>query len=225
MVSLAPSRIFLSTNEINSVDEAGRKSTGWVNATQFRLMQMFIILGLILGIVGGTSSTSSTGVYTVQATSKAAVIIYLVAFILLVLVAVFTLRKLTNAPGEEKRIAWATIGAFPFILIRIIYSLLAVFSNDPQFNLLTGSVIIHVFMSVVEEMAVVVIYLAIGWRTPALPHSSQGPLVSRPWKGDLTGGGGVREKVRGSRGRQGPIHTLVGMGIDAARRKEGGGEA
>jgi hypothetical protein len=205
---------------MNSADSIGKTSTGVFHAIQFRLLQLLITIGLILCIVGGASSTSSTGVYQPQATTKAGLLLYLIAFITLILLAAVTMHKLSNALGDEKRLVWAVIVALPFILVRLIYSLISVFSHNHRFNLITGSVVVHVFMAVLEEMAVVCLYLVIGWMTDALTPSNRGPIASRPWKGNLAGVGGARGGHRRKR-RQGPIHALVGAGVAAVRHNEG----
>jgi hypothetical protein len=204
---------------INSADSIGHTSSGVFKAIHFRLLQLLITVGLILCIVGGTSSTSSAGVYQPQTTTKVGVVLYLVALIALGLIAAVTTHKLSNAPSDEKRLVWAVIIALPFILVRLIYSLISVFSHNRHFNLITGSVAVWVVMSVLEEMAVVFIYLVIGWKTDTLTPTDQGPIASRPWKGNLAGGGGARGG-NGRRRRQGPIHALVSAGIAAAQHKK-----
>jgi len=229
-----------------------------LHAITFRLLQLLVTLGLILCIVGGTSSYSSTGVYQPQDTTKAGIVLYIVAFVALCLLAGFILHKINNAPTNDKKLVWAVILALPFILVRIIYSLISVFSDNRHFNLLTGSVIIHVFMAVLEEMAVVVIYLVVGWMSETRPATVQGPIASQPWKGEMSQRGGIERQdasagvvgadhvgadhvvedanIRGDyrsnvprgtgrlskgRRRRGPIHALVGAGIDAVQaRKE-----
>ena len=122
----------------------------------------------------------------------------------------------------------------PFILVRIIYSVLSVFAHSRHFSLITGSVIIHVFMSVLEEMVVVCAYLVVGWRSDTLPPKTGGPNAGGSWKINRLGGGGAGgEGVAGGPGgpgaaasgsgrrrRQGPIHALVSAGIAAAQRKK-----
>jgi hypothetical protein len=221
------------------------------HAIHFRVLQLIITVGLILCIVGGASSTSSTGAYQPQSTTKAGVVLYIFAFVILVLIAAVIATKLSHAPSDERWLLWAVIIAFPFILVRIIYSLISVFAHNRKFNLITGSVVIHVFMSVLEEMAVVIIYLAVGWKIETPARTDRGPVESREWKGNLadvgatqggvgatqdgigvTQGGvgatqGGNEKRRrqggsGRRRRQGPIHALVGAGISAVQRKREG---
>ncbi|KAF2498019.1 hypothetical protein BU16DRAFT_443044, partial [Lophium mytilinum] len=152
------------------------------SAIHFRLLQLLISIGLILCIVGGTSSTSSNGTYTVQSETKIGEILYVVALAALYIVAFITKSKMHNAPTSDNRLAWAVIIALPLITVRLLYSLISVFAHDKHFSLLTGSVIIHVFMAILEEMVVVVIYLAFGWATPVLAAEARGPIANRPWK-------------------------------------------
>lgn len=206
-----------NTNMIFSTDSINSTSAGIFNALHFRLLQLFITVSLILCIVGGTSSTSSTGVYEPQTETKVGVVFYLIAFFALCAIAAVTMSKLSGAPSDEKRLLWAVLLALPFILVRLIYSLLSVFSHNHNFNLITGSVAVLVVMRVLEEMIVVIIYLVIGWKTETLMPTARGPIASRPWKGNLAGTGAGRG--RNGRGRrQGPIHALVGAGIAAAQQ-------
>jgi len=172
---------------------------------------------LILCIVGGTSSYSSTGVYQPQTETKVGVVLYLISFIALAAIAIVTAAKLSNAPSQDKRLVYAVLVALPLILVRIIYSLLSVYAHNRHFSLITGSVAIKVVMAVLEEMAVVIMYLAIGWKTDVLTPAERGPIASRPWKGSLGGGG---QGGNGRRTRQGPIHSLVGAGIAATQHKK-----
>jgi hypothetical protein len=201
-------------------DSLGQVSSGIFSAIHFRILQLLITVGLILCIVGGTNSTSSTGVYQPQSETKVGVVLYVVAFIAIAAISGVTAAKLSNAPSQDKRLVWAVLIALPFIFVRLVYSLISVYSHNHNFNLLTGSVAIRVVMAVLEEMAVVVLYLAIGWKTDALKPADRGPIASRPWKGSLFNGGGTRSG-NGGRRRQGPIHALVGAGIAAAQRKNG----
>lgn len=191
------------------VDSLNSNSTNMFHMLQFRATQLIITLGLILSIVGGTNSVSSSGTFTVQPTSKAGLLLCAVGWVILTLRTIFTIPQFSSQTSE-KHIAIAVIIALPFIAVRIIYSLLAVFLHNHDFSLINGSVAIRVVMAVLEEFFVVVIYLAVGWKAEALPAHKRGPLTSRQWKGPLnpTQSGGRR---------QGPIHTLVGMAVAAKR--------
>jgi hypothetical protein len=183
---------------------------------QFRITQILIAIGLILSIVGGTNSISPSGTFTVQTTSKAGVLLYVVGWVILTLRTIFTIPQFSSHIGE-KRLAIAVIIALPFIAVRISYSVLAVFLHNHDFSLINGSVTIWVVMSVLEEFLVVIIYLVVGWKAEALPANKRGPLTSRQWKGSLN------PAQSGGR-RQGPIHTLVSMAVAAAGDGTKGGD-
>lgn len=192
------------------------------SAIHFRLVQIMITIGLILSIAGGTSSITPDGKYQPQSTSKAGVVLYLLALISLSAIALITATKLSNGPKDDTRIAWITILAIPFIFIRLLYSFLTVFGTNKHFNPATGSVVIHVFMAILEEFFVVFMYLIIGWMTDALAPEARGPIASRPWKMKLGGQGATGGGRSGGR-RQGPIHALVNAGIERAQQRQGGG--
>lgn len=219
------------------VDSLNMNTTTAFHMLQFRLTQLIIVLGLILSIVGGTNSISSNGTFTVQTTSKVGVILYIVGYVILALRTITIIPKFSSHSGE-KRLALAVIIALPFILVRIIYSLLAIFLHNHDFRAINGSVTIQVVMSVLEEFFVVIIYLIVGWRAEALPAAERGPLTSRPWKGMLNRGQnkgasqagtgdaslGQRFADRSGGRKQGPIHTLVGMAVAAASKRAEGAD-
>jgi len=234
--SIGISPLLLATLGLLSrcVDSVGHSSSTIVRTLQFRILQLIITIGLILCIVGGTSSTSSTGVYTPQGTTKAGLILYVFGFVAILVIAIMTLHKLGGVSSDERWLVWAVLIALPLILVRLAYSLTSVFAHDHNFNLVTGSVAIHVVMAILEEMAVVLIYLAVGWKVDTVAAADRGPVLSRPWKGGLTGGrgagangggegGGGRTgggRTGGRRMRQGPIHALVNSGIAAAHKNK-----
>ena len=152
-----------------------------------------------------------------QTTSKIGIILYIVAYVALALTALLTGSKLSRAEIGEKRLLLAVILALPFILVRLTYSTLAAVSHFHDFNLLTGSVAILAIMVVAMEFAVIFIYLLTGWKTNVIPASRRGPIVSRPWKGNLDGPTS-RSGGRGAR-RQGPIRGLVRAAVAASHEQ------
>jgi hypothetical protein len=205
----------------DSIVPTGSKAT--FSAIHFHIVRLTITIGLILSIAGGTSSITPDGKYQPQSTSKAGVVLYLIALVALILIALITATKLSNGPVADTRLAWVTILAIPFIFIRLLYSFLTVFGTNKHFNPATGSVIVHVFMGILEEFIVVLMYLIIGWKTEALAPGAKGPIASRPWKMKLGGQGATGGRGRGPSGRrQGPIHALVNAGIERAQQRQGG---
>lgn len=150
---------------------------------EFRLLQLLITLGLILSIVGGTStSPSENGTITVSSTSKAGVGLYIAAFAGITLIALVSFGYRKIVPRQESQILTAVSIAWPFILVRLTYSALAVFSHDRSFSIATGSVAIHAGMTVIGEFMVVVIYLFLGFKLQKLEPEQQGEVTNRQWK-------------------------------------------
>jgi hypothetical protein len=144
-------------------------------------------------------------VYDSRGTSEAGIILYIVCYIALGATVLITLINSFYLTSEENRIAWAVIIAMPLILVRLIYSLLVTFDHSHQFNLLSGSALIHALMAVLEEMLTVLIYLGIGWTLApgAVTKTLETPLEST----DRNGASGRR---------RGPIHSLIGMAVRSA---------
>jgi hypothetical protein len=166
--------------------------------------------------VGGTNSVSSTGVYNVQTTSKAGILLYVVCYLALVLMALLTLRYSSYLTSAEIRIMWAVFFAMPLLLVRLIYSLLVIFDHSQRYSLISGSALIHALMAVVEEMLIILIYLGVGLTlAPSIvPKAPSRPLNSRLAKRVRV----ANTDPNTTRGRRrGPIHTLVGMAVEGAQ--------
>jgi len=149
----------------DSVDSMKDSRATPFRSVYFRLLQTLIIVGLILSIVGGTSSFSLDKQYTVKPISKVGIILYIIAYAAEVLVAVHASSLLPT--GEvEKGLLFAVIAALPFILVRLIYSALGVIGGVHTFNSFIGSVAAFAIMAVLTEIVVVVFFLSAGWRMP-----------------------------------------------------------
>ncbi|KAJ6443598.1 hypothetical protein O9K51_04777 [Purpureocillium lavendulum] len=164
------------------VDSINSKGPSPLGMKQFRLVQLLIMLGLILSIVGGTSGSTQNGHIEPAATAKAGIVLYFVAFAGLsgMLLAAFGYRSVV--PTQERRILIAVAIAWPFLFVRLLYSTLAVFVHNQLFSIVSGSVAIHAGMAVAEEFVVVVIYLVLGISLKRLGFEDHSELASRPWK-------------------------------------------
>lgn len=81
-----------------------------------------------------------------------------------------------KAGRGEGILVLAVICALPLLLVRLIYSLLAIFSHDKTFSMVSGSTgaeTASLCMSVLEEMGVVLIYLATGFKLSTLPSEAE----------------------------------------------------
>ncbi|KAN0108044.1 hypothetical protein V8E51_007786 [Hyaloscypha variabilis] len=141
-----------------------------VNATSRRsrviqIAQLPIVIGLILCIVGGTDAVSSSvGTASKGPTfTKAGVVIFLVAYVLLASLLAITLRDVGEAPDGERRLYWVLVAAIPFLGVRLLWSLIAVFGKDQKFKLVGGDPWINLGMAIIEEFIIVVMYTATGF--------------------------------------------------------------
>ncbi|KAK4935516.1 hypothetical protein LTR10_023427 [Elasticomyces elasticus] len=161
-----------------------------------KLVQTPAAVGLILCIVGATSANSPT-VIDDQVTVKIGVVLFTAVFAilcLLCLIASVLERKTKRREGEAQCIIVAVAMALPFLLVRLIYALVATFSHNINFapgNGSTAAVTISLFMEVMEECMVVLIYIATGLKLSAVPTPDAGrgeTLAYRFGRGDFNGG-------------------------------------
>lgn len=150
---------------------------------QFRFVQLLITLGLILSIAGGSSGSSSgSGQVTVSTTTQVGIILYIVAFVGLTYFLLVSSSYRSAVPIQERRSPVAVAIAWPFILVRLVYSALAVFLHDSNFSIIGGNVTLHVCLAVLEEFVVVMDYLILGFNLRKLEPEQQGELANRVWK-------------------------------------------
>ena len=98
------------------------------------------------------------------------------------LVLFISFGKLGDVPQVERRVAFGVLCAAPFLLVRLAYTVLAVFLHDYDFNIIDGSVTIYVVMRVLEEFIVVFIYIFLGYHLDTLTAEQSGPIATRAWK-------------------------------------------
>ena len=164
-----------------SVDWTNREKTSpTITVLHFRFIQLLILVGTILGIVGATNGGSDPN--SPAGESQAAVVLYVVTFAALALVLLLSARSTLLAPEGERIIVLAVALALPFIAVRILYSVLLVFVHSGVFVRIGGPIAVRVCMATVEEFIVVAIYLFLGFRLAQLDSSEQGEILTRPWK-------------------------------------------
>ena len=141
-----------------------------VNATSRRskviqIVQIPIVVGLILCVVGGTDSASSSAATASKGPSftKAGVVIFAAAYVLLASLLAITSRDLGEAPSGERRLFWVVVAAIPFLGARLLYSLIAVFGKDKKFKIVGGDPWVNFGMAIVEEFVIVCMYTATGF--------------------------------------------------------------
>lgn len=129
------------------------------------LTRLLALVALVLGIVGGVlagDDFSSTGKFTYLVESKIAVGIFIGTFVIVVLLVAYTSLSRQYIEAGEKRLLLAIALSLPFLLIRLLYSVLSNFDTASRWNILTGSTNLLLALAIVEEFAIVVIYEACG---------------------------------------------------------------
>lgn len=158
-------------------------------ALVFRFLGTIALVGLVLSIVGGTESNTTL--------RRVGVILYLVLYILLVAIHVKCWLNASTLMKHRKTVSLQytqtlssslicfklLIGisaALPFLLVRVIYSVLATFSGSmvvsstslpstnslAKFNVVSGDWRVFLVMSLIMEYIVVVIYTVAGTKIP-----------------------------------------------------------
>jgi hypothetical protein len=161
-----------------------------------KMVQIPALIALILCVVGATSANTPADV-TSQDTVKAGVIVYLVVLVLLIVLTVGAAitRSVTSQPCEGTLLL-AVAASLPFLLLRIIHSLLLIFDQSLRVSAAeasTSSVLMELFMAKIEEMIVVLIFLCAGLKQPAVPgddgtQTNREKLMYRVSRGDFGGG-------------------------------------
>lgn len=151
------------------------------------------MVGLILCIIGATSVNNPAEIYD-ENTLEIGVILFAVVFVLICLMcAIASIAARRTKRGEGQLIIAVTF-VLPFLLVRVVYALVAIFGHNVDFQLgneSTAAVTISLFMEVLEECAVVLIYIVTGLKLPEapIPDASNGERVSyRLGRGDFGGG-------------------------------------
>jgi hypothetical protein len=129
-----------------------------------QIAQLPTMIALILCIVGGIDESNSnpSEISTGKKLTKIGVVIFLVMYLLLSALTIITMKDIGNAPKGEKRVYFAVLGAIPLLGVRLLWSLLSSFSNNPSFSITSGKPLVQLFMATVEEFVVVVFYTLAG---------------------------------------------------------------
>lgn len=112
-----------------------------------------------IGIASGSASVpvpaNSPSPFASNYLTKTAVIIFTVEYCLSGLLFAIIFRQRVDIPLSEIRLLVCVAVCSPFVIIRLIYGLLAAFSSDLKFNLLVGDTTIYFILSVLVEIIAV----------------------------------------------------------------------
>jgi vacuolar-type H+-ATPase subunit I/STV1 len=130
-----------------------------------QLAQIPIVLGLVLCIIGSTDAASlsnASDIHKGPTYTKVGVVIFLAGYILLIALVTITIGDVGEAPPGERRLYWVIVAAIPFLGVRLLWSLIAIFSHDSKFKITGGNEWINFGMAVVEEFIIVCMYTITG---------------------------------------------------------------
>ena len=131
------------------------------------------VLALALAIVGGVKLSSSTP--SQQASGKqfaqAGISIFMAVFAIYLLICLLTWAAVRAVAEGEKWILYGVLLATPFIFLRILYAMLAVFRDNKTFAIVNGSATTQLGMGIIEEIIVVLVYVGVGILAPVEKRS------------------------------------------------------
>ncbi len=151
------------------LDNINRSTHTLINTRLLKLVETIVMVGLILGIVGGIDASNTfqtTGKYQPGTLSKAGTALFIASYVAIVAATVITSFSVSHAEKGEKRIWTAVAISLPFLLVRLVYSILSTFSHNTKFNLMSGSPTILLCVALIEELIVVLIYEIVGLTLP-----------------------------------------------------------
>ena len=140
-----------------------------IQTKYIRLLRIPIIGALVLIIIGSDASASDLiahGKYATKTITKIGVIILIAVFAVIVLITMLFMIRRSHAEPGERRLLNAVTASLPFLLIRLIYVILMMFSNIRTFSILYGSLTALGCMALLPEVIVIIIYIGVGMSLP-----------------------------------------------------------
>lgn len=157
------------------LDSINRSHRTLLNTRMIKLIELVILVGLILGIVGGVDASNNyvnTGIYQATKLSKASTALFIVSWVAIVVATIIISFSASYAEQGEKRLLLAVALSLQFLLVRLVYSILTVFTHNKNFSMLSPNVTILLCVALVEEFIVVIIYLGVGLTLHQIPKNS-----------------------------------------------------
>ncbi|KAK9462345.1 uncharacterized protein V1516DRAFT_670022 [Lipomyces oligophaga] len=140
-----------------------------------RGFDLMLIAAIVLGSIGGsdTADGDADDLKTGLALSKASTLIMLVVLVLSSMHALYYILHVDTLSLAKRNHILRFMTAFPFILVRLIYSILSIFTMNSdgyfgssadvsKWNSIEGSWQIYLVMGVLMEVITVIIYSAVG---------------------------------------------------------------
>lgn len=133
-----------------------------------QLLHVPALIALILVISGVTDEFSDDVTEHAGGKTKAqaGVIIYVLLYLATFLIWAITLPDFRNMQSSQTRMFLCVMVALPLIAVRLVFTLISTFGNNPQFAVVGGDEAIRLGMTSVEEFVVVIMYTILGVFTP-----------------------------------------------------------
>ncbi|EED17476.1 conserved hypothetical protein [Talaromyces stipitatus ATCC 10500] len=150
-----------------------------------QILHLPALIALVLSIMGGTDQFSSDVSQhgSGKTKTRVGVILFLAVYICLFVLCMITISDARLMQRSQKRILICVLTSLPLIAVRLLYSLIGDFSNNPdnQFSIVNGLPVIQLAMVTIEEFLIVLMYAILGVFTPrASSPSFEVPYEPQP---------------------------------------------
>ncbi|KAJ5614659.1 hypothetical protein N7528_008313 [Penicillium herquei] len=151
------------SGQLSRANNGIRQRTGkGFHYIHFFLFRMLNIVAVALSIYGLTKNMTIEAMENPPAICKVSMAIYLLAWvILMIMLYILWTRRDGLDPGDGRCLLAVAICS-PILLIRTIYAVLIFFVNNKTFGLVDANETVEVLMSVIEEIGITVVLIAIG---------------------------------------------------------------
>ncbi|PWY83869.1 hypothetical protein BO94DRAFT_468609 [Aspergillus sclerotioniger CBS 115572] len=128
----------------------------------FHALHILTIIALIITILGLTSHMSLSIFEHPSSKIKIGTILFVVAwFVLCTLLGILYWKRSAIEKGERRTLLAVGL-SLPFLAVRLLYSVLMWFLPSSTFNFMDGNPTVELVMSVLEELAVVIMCTGVG---------------------------------------------------------------
>lgn len=157
------------------LESIARKSNrpAWISPIYLQAAQIFVLVAMILDIMGGIKASEGDDVLEAHTFQKAAARMLLIMFGTIVTVTGQTGFSIASAEFGEERLLSAVAASLPFFTVRLMYAAIGTFGHDERFNSITGSVTICLWMALLMELAIVVIFEGVGLTLRKIPQEER----------------------------------------------------
>jgi len=138
---------------------------------------------LIISAAAGYTNKLSADQTTINPSwnEMVATVMYIIGYLwcIAVLAVLLWAKSLSGAPRPERKIAWFTAAVLPFICVRIVWAILSSFIHNDVFNVFGGSIVAYTIMAPTMELAVVILYLVLGFSLESLGQAVKVEALER----------------------------------------------